>query len=483
MLSRRNIVIKRAIGWQRIRGSTDRLLMAVAAAAMLGLTGCSKPADQEPPTPPGAQATSAPAPGGTLNIVWAQWDPAKYLQQLVNDYAKETGVQVKVHEIPWPQFQQKVFVSLSARQDTYDIIVGDSQWLGRGSDNGHYLELTDWIASGKIDLASFYAPAVEGYSEYPKGSKRYWAVPCEADACGFCYRKDLFEDPKEKAAFKAKYGRELGVPKTWQELYEVAEFFHRPDKNQYGVALFLGKAYDSVTMGFQQVMWSYGGSYGDPATFQVEGLLNGPESVTALDFYSRLAKFAPPGSLDFYFERCLEAYQDGLVAMAMNYFAFFPGLTNQETNPKFYDKTGYFVAPAGPKGHYVSLGGQGMSISAYSKQQEQAKQFLEWFAKEEVQRKWAELGGYTCNKKILESEAFRNATPFNAAFADSLPRVRDFWAVPEYNELLDSCQKHWNGAVAGIEEPKAALDAIAREHTQIFQKAGRGKQAAAAGRS
>jgi len=456
--------------------------LAVVWAALLSLAGCSKPADPGAPTSGAATPTSAAA-GGTLNIVWAQWDPAKYLQQLVNDYTKETGVTVKVHEIPWPQFQQKVFVSLSAHQDTYDIIVGDSQWLGRASENGHYVELTDWMKE-KLDLDSFYAPALEGYGEYPKGSKKYWAVPCEADATGFCYRKDLFEDPNEKAAFKAKYGRDLAVPKTWQELYEIAEFFNRPDRNLYGVALFLGKAYDSVTMGFQQVMWCYGGSYGDPQTFQVEGLLNGPESVTALDFYSRLARFTPPGSLDFYFERCLAAYQNGLVAMAMNYFAFFPGLTNQETNPRFYDKTGYFVSPAGPKGHFVSLGGQGMSISAYSKQQEQAKQFLEWFAKEEVQRKWAELGGYTCNKKILESETFRTATPFNAAFADSLPLVRDFWAVPEYNQLLDSCQKHWNAAVAGIEEPKAALDATAKEHAAIFQKAGRAKQATAgSGRS
>jgi multiple sugar transport system substrate-binding protein len=461
----------------------DRAMkLALLGTLLLCLFGCSKPADPDGITPTGAP-TSGAASGGTLNIVWAQWDPAKYLQQLVGDYTKETGVTVKVHEIPWPQFQQKVFVSLSARQDTYDIIVGDSQWLGRGSDGGHYVELTDWMKE-KIDIASFYAPAIEGYSEYPKGSQRYWAVPCEADAAGFCYRKDLFEDPNEKAAFKAKYGRELAVPTTWQELYEIAEFFHRPDKNLYGAALFLGKAYDAVTMGFQQVMWSYGGSYGDPQTFQVEGMLNSNESVTALDFYSRLAKFTPPGSLDFYFERCLAAYQNGMVAMAMNYFAFFPGLTNPQTNPKLHDKTGYFVSPAGPKGHFVSLGGQGMSISAYSKQQEEAKRFLEWFAKEDVQRKWAELGGYTCNRKILESEEFRKATPFNAAFADSLPLVRDFWAVPEYNELLDSCQKHWNAAVAGIEQPKAALDAMAKEHTEIFRKAGRASQAAApAGRS
>jgi hypothetical protein len=53
--------------------------------------------------------------------------------------------------------------------------------------------------------------------------------------------------------------------------------------------------------------------------------------------------------------------------------------------------------------------------------------------------------------------------------------------VPEYDRLLDSCQKHWNAAVAGIETPKAAMDAIAREHTEIFREAGRLKQAVTPG--
>jgi multiple sugar transport system substrate-binding protein len=461
------------------------IILAAVWVALCCVAGCAKSGEQSATATPGQPAGSATndagtgpsaSSGTTLNIVWAQWDPAKYLQQLTNDFTRETGIAVKVNEIPWPQFQQKVFVSLAAKQDTYDVIVGDSQWLGRGSVNGHYVDLTDWMKQN-IDVGSFYAPALAGYGEYPKGSKRYWAVPCEADACGFCYRKDLFEDPKEKAAFKQKYGRELAVPKTWQELYDVAEFFNRPQQNLYGAALFLGKAYDSVTMGFQQAMWSYGGSYGNEKTYQVEGILNSPQGVQALDFYTKLAKFAPPGSLDFYFERCLAAYQNGLVAMSMNYFAFFPGLTNQQTNPKYWDKTGYFASPAGPKGHFVSLGGQGMSLSAYSKHPDEAKQFMKWFAQEDVQRKWAHLGGYTCNKKILQSAEFRKATPFNAAFADSLPLVRDFWAVPEYDLLLDSCQKHWNAAVAGIEMPKAAMDAIAREHTEIFKEAGRLKQA------
>ena len=53
-----------------------------------------------------------------------------------------------------------------------------------------------------------------------------------------------------------------------------------------------------------------------------------------------------------------------------------------------------------------------------------------------MQKRWAELGGYTASATILESEEFRNATPYNEAFYQSMFMVKDFWAVPEYAELL-----------------------------------------------
>jgi multiple sugar transport system substrate-binding protein len=115
----------------------------------------------------------------TLKILWAQWDPANYLQELVKDYEKQTGVKVTVETTPWPDFQTKAFREFAARGDAYDMVVGDSQWLGAGSTNGHYVDLTDFFK--KHNVAKIMAPAtVEGYAEYPKGSGKYWAIPLEA---------------------------------------------------------------------------------------------------------------------------------------------------------------------------------------------------------------------------------------------------------------------------------------------------------------
>ena len=66
-----------------------------------------------------------------------------------------------------------------------------------------------------------------------------------------------------------------------------------------------------------------------------------------------------------------------------------------------------------------------------------------------VQQRWADLGGYTCNEKVLSSEKFRKATPYNEAFYQSMLMVKDFWATPEYAELLDQMNKRMHPFITG----------------------------------
>jgi len=202
-----------------------------------------------------ACGTSVYAQEKSLTIFWAEWDPANYLQELGNEYEKETGVKITVETTPWSDFQTKAFTEFNAHGDAYDLVVGDSQWLGAGSTGGHYVDLTDFFK--KHDLGNVMAPAtVKYYAEYPGNSGKYWAIPLEGDAVGWSYRKDWFEDPKEKEAFKAKYGYDLDVPKDFKALRDIAEFFYRPDQKRYGIAIYTDNSYDAMAMGFENALFS-----------------------------------------------------------------------------------------------------------------------------------------------------------------------------------------------------------------------------------
>ena len=407
-----------------------------------------------------------------LTILWAEWDPANYLQELVNQYQAETGVTVTIETVPWPDFQTKAFTEFNSQGSAYDLVVGDSQWLGAASTGGHYVELTDFVKAH--NLTETMAPAtMKYYSEYPGESGHYWSVPLEGDAVGWAYRKDWFEDPAEMAAFKAKYGYDLAVPKTLKELVDIAEFFNRPDENRYGAAVYSQSSGDALMMGVENFIFAYGGSLGDFAKYQVSGLLNSKESVEGLEDYKKLFGFGPPGWGNAFFAEVNTAIAQGQVAMGMNFFAFFPSLLNEATNPQAKNM-GFFANPPGPRGDdFAALGGQGISLISYSQNQEEAMKFLEWLVKDETQKTWAELGGYTAATAILKSDEFQNATPYNKAFYETMFKVRDFWALPEYAELLDEGQQGlYDYVVNGNGTAQETLDKLTATWVESLKAAG-----------
>jgi len=54
-----------------------------------------------------------------------------------------------------------------------------------------------------------------------------YALPLCGDAPLCFYRKDLFHDEKNRAAYRDRHGRDLQPPATWEDFLRIAEFFHQ----------------------------------------------------------------------------------------------------------------------------------------------------------------------------------------------------------------------------------------------------------------
>jgi multiple sugar transport system substrate-binding protein len=469
-----------------------RILFVLLVVLSLILVACGgttteTPAATEPAAPAetgGEEAApaeteeeaAAPSTSGIneLNVLWAQWDPADYLQQIANMYEEETGIKVNIIQEPWGTFGDRFYAEMAAQGTAWDMVIGDSQWLGTSSSLGHYMNLTDFLNQNEITDTVTEA-TLQYYGEYPPGSGTYWAYPTEGDANGWAYRKDLFEDPEEMAAFEAEYGYPLAVPETMDQLLDIAKFFTRPDEGLYGSALYTQVDYDGLLMGFQNMLFSYGGNWSDE-NFNPEGVINSPEAVAALEFYRELYECCQaPGLSNAFFAEVNDAMISGQAAMGMNYFAFFPALANPEVNP-YADVTGYFVNPAGPDGQqFGSLGGQGMSVINFipEDRKQASLDFIKWFASDEVQKKWGEVGGYSANKAVLSDPAFLEMTPYNAAFAETMGMVKDFYNIPIYNELLISAKDELAKFVVGGEgTAQETLDRIAEIHAEMLAEGG-----------
>ena len=83
------------------------------------------------------------------------------------------------------------------------------------------------------------------------------------------------------------------------------------------------------------------------------------------------------GLTNSYMGEGLDAFKSGQVAMMMNWFAFFPGLYKDPNVGG--DKIGFFVNPS-DKAKGSQLGGQGISVVAYSPNRDEALAYIKWFA-------------------------------------------------------------------------------------------------------
>lgn len=418
--------------------------------------------------------------GAELQILWADWEPARALQALSEEYFALTGVKVKVIRKSWDgAFTDAAFSEFRNRADNYDILIGDSQWLGIGVVGHHYLELTDWLPN-HVPLDQIVPSALKWYSEWPQGSNRYYAVPCEADAMGWVYRRDLFENPQNQAAFQdylVSHRVEpfpLGVPNTWEELKWIAAFFHEKVPGVEGVALPTSRKYDMATMSFEQILWAFGGEFGDYENNRVT--IQSPASVEALQYFTDLLKSASSGGRNMSYGDVTAQIVSGHTAMACTFFAFFPSLTSPTSNPDFYNKLGFFNAPGhvdkqGVIRRATSLGGQGMSINSHisTNRQKRAKDFLAWFSKREIQQRWASRGGITANRLVLQSDEFRRAAPYNVLFEEAFSLMKDFWSVPEFGDLMDVTQREICSVVQQGKTPVQAVKVIQSEHEKLLK--------------
>jgi len=423
-----------------------------------------------------AFAPTAKAETKQLTLCWAAWDPANALVELSKDFTAKTGIAMKFEFVPWTSFADRFLNELNSKGKLCDLMIGDSQWIGGSAENGHYVKLNDFFDKNGIKMSDFMPATVRGYSEWPKGTPNYWALPAMGDAVGWTYRKDWFARPELNAEFKKLHNRELAPPKTYAELKEIAEFFQGrtiDGKKVYGAYIYTERGSEGITMGVTNVLYDWGFEYENPKKpYDMNGFVNSPDAVKGLEFYKSLYKCCTaPGQSNAYMQEGLDAFKSGQVAMQMNFFAFWPGLYKDPNVGGA--KIGFFANPAEKK-HFTQLGGQGISVVSYSANRDGALQYIKWFAQPDVQKKWWALGGYSCHKAVLNDPGFTKSAPFAADFLASMEMVKDFWAEPSYAQLLLAMQKRVHDfVVADKGTAKEALDALVADWTKVFKDDGK----------
>jgi multiple sugar transport system substrate-binding protein len=275
---------------------TRRGFLGVAgSAAMLAAGAC------------GAGSGSGGGSAKSLNVLCETGGKLE-LTPVAAGFQKETGTHVNLIELPYDGLYNRMTGELGNGTASFDIAAGDAIWIPLFARS--LLPLND-LLTGKVTADLFPATVAEGRIQ-----ATFYGMPAWTNAEILLYRKDLFEDAKEQAAFKKQYGRELMPPATWQEFTDAARFFTRPasggKKALYGTDVKGAVETEYLAHVLQA------GSPGVVLDDSGNVIIDNAAHLQALTFYADLNnkyKVAPPGAKQVDWTAAQNLFNQGSTAM------------------------------------------------------------------------------------------------------------------------------------------------------------------------
>ncbi len=400
-------------------------------------------------------------------------------------WEKETGIQLDITGVTSGQEFTKVMQDISTKAGGFDIYSLEWNRVGDLVEAGGLAKLDDFVAQYKPewdDPKRGYVGGLQGVTLFNTYKGSYYAVSLDGDFQCWIYRKDLFEDSKEQADFKAKFGRDLKFPETWTELDEVAGFFHRPDKGLFGCTDLRNQGW-GYTNWYQRYC-----SMGAPDQFlfdekTAKPLINSAAGVAATKGYVDSLKYHSPDAISW-------GWPEQYGSMGKGETAITCAFSNM---PKFLDnpntKVGGKLASALPPGTKVGdkiirrsvLWFNVMSmVSSQSKYPEAAYLFLQWLGSSRI-FSWASAnpGGYfdpfqlanlddplvtqtykayhvpvirETIKRSVPSINYAGAGSFHSALDENLVAALTKKVTPE--EAMEKTEKAWKQTIRKIGEKK-----------------------------
>ena len=410
-------------------------------------------------------ALGAAAHATTVHILMENVPDTQFIKDQLPEFKAKTGIDVDIEAISYIDMHSKLVPQLSSPQGGYDAIVVDFYWVAEFTQAGWLMPLDDLIKRDNVDT-SVYLSALMNLVGRVNGTT--YMLPFYNYSMGIIYRKDLLADPKEQAAFKAKYGIDLKIPTTWDEYKKQVEFFSR-DTNGDGKLDFFGtinqgQRGDCISMQWSNYLYANGGQYHDKgwkATF------NSPAGVKAIeDFKTDIAKHGPAGAESYCFDEASNVFSQGKAYS----FVTFNILLSGFNDPKSSQVVGKADIAANPGGGLN--GGWGWAIPNSSQEKEAAWTFIKWIELKEIVKKRALEGGAPTQGWVFEDADIIAKRPEMPQLKVLVATAQEFPTFTYTVDFVESLGRELNLAVTGQKDAKQALDTAASDFNKLAAKAG-----------
>ena len=352
------------------------------------------------------------------------------LQKAVAEqFTSDTGIEVNFTGVPYAGVFERLSAEIASGQSTYDIATIDVVWNAQFA---RYVEPLD-----ELFTESVKADFPEALLADAKMGDHYIGMPAWANAEVLFYRTDLFNDPQEQQAFKAKYGYDLVPPTNWQQFNDVARFFTR-DTDDDGRIDFYGT---DVKGAFAEEWMAHVLQAGSPGIIldaNNEVILDNDAHVEALEFYTDLYcndRVAPSGAVGIGWAEAQNLFYQGKTAM-MRFWAHAYRLTPEDSVVE--GKVGVAPMIAGSAGIAAVPGPWYNVIPKTAKNKDLAKQFIAYAVEHNYMGIEAPLGLAATNSayaRYADESGFEHFDPLLTTLGANATRGRPLHE--DYQEIVD----------------------------------------------
>ena len=402
----------------------------------------------------------------SIRLLMESVPDTRYIQELLPQFKAETGIDVDMEVISYIDMHSKLVPQLISPKGSYDAIVVDFYWVGEFTKAGWLMPLDDLVKRDNFDIGVYVPKLIELVGRV---DNTLYMLPFYNYSMAIIYRKDMIEDPKEQAAFKAKYGMDLKIPKTWDEYWKQIEFFSRDTNNDGKTDMFgtviQGQRGDCISMQWSNYLYALGGQYNDS---NWNPTLNSAAGVAALTAYREaLQKFSPPGSESYCFDEGFNVLAQGKAYSLQTFNIMFAGFEDPESS-KVVGKVAITPNPGGGLN-----GAWGWAIPKSSPNKEAAWKFLKWVESYEIAKKRALLGGAPTQTKIFVDPDVVAARSYYPILGEILAGAQQFPVFTYTTQLVEEMGRELNLAATGEKDIKEALDASAEAFRKLLIKDGK----------
>ncbi len=399
------------------------------------------------------------------------------LAPIVGEFEEMTGAKVQIDMFPYPGLIDKIVIEASANNPSYQLMWVDSPWVGVLGESGALEDLTDWVKRDAEEIHLDDIIPIQLQENTWQG--RLLAFPASGMIWHVNYRKDLFENPEEMAAFKEKYGYDLAPAQTWDQFIDIAEFFTRKagdtlagktlEKDFYGNAQAYSRVAGAITHDFFPIMRSFGGQYWDDET----GLcaIDREPGVKAAEVMKELVAYNPPDYLGLMWDIRTGYMERGEVAQSGYWSVRTVRLTNpEEAVLPTIGEAGYAASPTGDGNPADTMTGAlsfGINSKASDGEKEAAWAFIKWGTSRDMMRRFAEAGSGVSqfHKSILSDPDLQQKYPYYKVLLETQDRAQRRIFHPFYADVEEIFGVELNKYMAG--ETASAQEALTNGCTKI----------------